>query len=744
MPLSAFARAAPTLRDRGLSIIPIKQGEKRPGVFKAGFWTGMLKWERFCDEKATDEEVEIWSEWPDAGIGIALGRASGVVAVDVDCQPGEIRDAIERLLPPSPIKKVGHKGYTAFYRFNGEASRKWRDIPNKGDKPVLELLSQGNQTVLPPSMHPDGMEYKYLTPDTFGDMSLEDLPELPASWSDKITEALAPFATHSFQEKVRETYAGHDRTMWSELNRKALDNMEAWVPEMFPMAKKKPDGSYRVAAHWRGGDGPNVSIHQKGVTDWARGENFSPIDLVMRANDVSLDNAVEFLSDRVESGEIGFQNLVVTERAPTPIAVSAPQPLIRAPENFFNMPGLIGEIHHYILKTSIRPQPIVALGAILVALGTLMGRNYRSPTDLRTNLYAVGVCDSAGGKDYPRKAIAKMLTKAGLERHLGGLRLASGSGLISAAVREPRSLFMIDEFGLYLEGMTDRKRSPRHILEIYELLMEFFSSSNSVFKGKEYANRDKAIEIETIHEPCIGLFGTTTPSTFWKALKSGNVSDGSLARFLVFMSEEDYPDATDHAEISEIPENILAGLKAIADGPPGRGNLVGVLSASLAPYTVPYAPEVRQRLKEMRNSESELLRHYRGTVYTAIWGRWIELTIKVAMIAAIALDYERPVICTMCMDWAESVVGHCLKIIVDNVEEKIADNDTEANSKRLESIIAKAGAEGISTSLIIRQTRNMPSNVRRDSLGDLVAAGRVSLDSSGSGTKQAKIYRTVM
>ena len=59
--------------------------------------------------------------------------------------------------------------------------------------------------------------------------------------------------------------------------------------------------------------------------------------------------------------------------------------------------GAIELFVDYILASAVRPQPILAIGASLCALGTLMGRKYRTQTNLRTNLYVIGMAGSGGG-----------------------------------------------------------------------------------------------------------------------------------------------------------------------------------------------------------------------------------------------------------------------------------------------------------------------------------------------------------
>jgi hypothetical protein len=75
------------------------------------------------------------------------------------------------------------------------------------------------------------------------------------------------------------------------------------------------------------------------------------------------------------------------------------------PDDLLSPPGLLGEVTRYIVASALKPQPILALGAAITALGTVIGRKVRTTTDLRTNIYAVSVADCGAGKEHTRKAI---------------------------------------------------------------------------------------------------------------------------------------------------------------------------------------------------------------------------------------------------------------------------------------------------------------------------------------------------
>ncbi len=84
-----------------------------------------------------------------------------------------------------------------------------------------------------------------------------------------------------------------------------------------------------------------------------------------------------------------------------------------------------------------------------------MGRKYRTETNLRSNLYVVGIADSGSGKNHAREIVNELFFEAGLAAHLGGNKIASGAGLLTALHRQPALLLQIDEFGMFMSAAAD-------------------------------------------------------------------------------------------------------------------------------------------------------------------------------------------------------------------------------------------------------------------------------------------------
>ena len=180
----AFRMFAETLLDRGYSPLPVIPGQKKPAL---------REWSNFCAEPLPRPRIRSYgARRPRASLGVALGYA-GVVALDVDTEDASQLAAIREAVPPSPVAKTGAKGFTAFYRTAPGVSIPSRHYTASRKCGIADLLSIGTQTVLPPSPHPAGHAYRWLTPDTLLTVPACDLPKAPADIAERLETALAPW-----------------------------------------------------------------------------------------------------------------------------------------------------------------------------------------------------------------------------------------------------------------------------------------------------------------------------------------------------------------------------------------------------------------------------------------------------------------------------------------------------------------------------------------------------------------------
>ena len=404
-------------------------------------------------------------------------------------------------------------------------------------------------------------------------------------------------------------------------------------------------------------------------------------------------------------------------------------------EGLMGVDGVLREFVEYCDATAFSRQPFLALGAAVCTIGALAGRRYRTRTDLRTNIYGIGLADSGGGKDHARSVAKKVIFKAGLGDYLGGSKIASGSGLLSALGRHPSMLFQLDEMGLWLQGVLGRNAAS-HQREIWANMMELYSSANGPFGGTEYANQKEHARI-VLHQPNACVWGTSVPLEFWKALESGAMNNGSMARFLVFMSPCNYPD-TPLPSVAPVPASLIDGFQAIAAGAAGHnygGNLAACMAATvdIEPYIVPETDDAYAKLLELKTAELTWKREAEGTHATAQIARLFENAYKLALIRAISSNPQAPRITAADVVWGATLARHCIDTLLREAGRFVADNDYEAKMKKALDIIRRFGP--ISSADMVRRGLSFPERDRLEVLRTLEASGQIQAVEKPPGPK---------
>lgn len=317
-PISAYAQVGAKLIDQGIVALPVGPGTKVTGEYKYGHWQGMTGWTtRFANSLPSDSEISEFETWPNAGVCVVTGSQSrDIVAIDID--DDRIVDIVLRALPETHVIKRGRKGATAFFRGPGVGKGVINGIGPDGEPTrLVDILGEGGQTVLPPTIHMDTKQpYRWIGEIALEDAHDSDLPLLPTDFAETLEEALRPFGSKSGASQKRKKEPGKskaaskpkdDESPFDELKRLALANLGAWVKGLGLYGLVESGEGYRAVVSWRpSGSGKqlhkrdrNLSIHPEGINDWSGDGGLSPIDLVMKAKDYDFDQAFAWLSDRL-------------------------------------------------------------------------------------------------------------------------------------------------------------------------------------------------------------------------------------------------------------------------------------------------------------------------------------------------------------------------------------------------------------------------------------------------------------
>ncbi|MFO0915319.1 MAG: bifunctional DNA primase/polymerase [Pirellulales bacterium] len=348
-------------------------------------------------------------------------------------------------------------------------------------------------------------------------------------------------------------------------------------------------------------------------------------------------------------------------------AVQDPGP---TPEHLLRVPGFVSEVMDHCLETAPYPNQALAFCGALALQAFLAGRKVRDPGDNRTNIYLLALAYSSVGKDWPRKINSHVLHRIGLSQHLGE-KFASGEGIQDALFLTPTMLFQTDEIDTLLQTM--KKAQDARYENILGTLLTMYSSANTVYPMRRKAGRESP---GVIDQPCLVLLGTAIPTHYYDALSERMLTNGFFARMLIV--ESGPRSGGQEPGIIDPPERIVETARWWSELNPGSGNLE---NWHPLPRIVDTTPEAMTLLGESRlMSESEFARaeSRRDAVATTVWGRFPEQVRKLALLHAISVRHDSPVIDAAAVKWASELILHQTCRMLFMAQGHVADNPFHA------------------------------------------------------------------
>jgi hypothetical protein len=146
------------LRDLGLSCFPLRWRDKHPDTAHLPTvdigGRAVATWKPYQSRLATDAEVDRWDRGR-LNVGLATGRVSGVVVVDLDGPEADAAVRDRGGLPLSWTALTG-KGRHVYLAHPGFECRN-----RAGVLPKVDIRGDGGYVVAPPSIHPLGHAYEW-------------------------------------------------------------------------------------------------------------------------------------------------------------------------------------------------------------------------------------------------------------------------------------------------------------------------------------------------------------------------------------------------------------------------------------------------------------------------------------------------------------------------------------------------------------------------------------------------------
>jgi hypothetical protein len=416
---------------------------------------------------------------------------------------------------------------------------------------VFEILSNNKKVTIPPSIHPNGMAYRWKGEDLLN-YDLEKLPELPPSFISNVKHALQCHSP-STQFDGKKIINGRFDALQSKCGELIKEGkpVDAAVRELVSFDKENHEVAY--------------------FEDHTEQYHTEPFTNALKMYTSCLDSFNKRHMERSEEYEIPMLASAIDEVAKEAVSkkkvlqkeidVKKEGNLTDFDYNLTKESGVLYDIQKFVLSNSFIKQPSFALSAALCLVGTLIGRKL-SFSGNATNLYALNVAPSGSGKDAPQQCLKSIFVSLRLENYLGSGDYVSDASLMDTLPSSPVRLDIIDEASGLLKSVN--KGANTYDGKMADILCELYTSSSSKFLGRALANGEVRGQVD---RPCVSLLMSTTPRGFQESLTIKAVEKGLLGRTLIFQGNSDNP-AERVARFTDLKEDAKMHLKELSNFEP--------------------------------------------------------------------------------------------------------------------------------------------------------------------------------
>jgi hypothetical protein len=219
-----------------------------------------------------------------------------------------------------------------------------------------------------------------------------------------------------------------------------------------------------------------------------------------------------------------------------------------------------------------------------------------------------------------------------------------------------------------------------------QVLLKMSGACNSTYHMRKKAGQG---DTQIIYQPSLTIFGTAIPQYFYKSLSSKMLNNGLLGRTLVF-------DAGKRSrgrcpKVIEVPKSIIDTSVYWANFNPG-GNMSGVNGFCPKPMLVEdtaKANNLAEDIRALTDDEYERAEYDGDECRMAIWARCNEKVRKLALNYACSENPKEPKITVQAIEWAWAIVDFQTKRMLATAELYVADNEFDADCKRVIEVLTK-------------------------------------------------------
>lgn len=391
--------------------------------------------------------------------------------------------------------------------------------------------------------------------------------------------------------------------------------------------------------------------------------------------------------------------------------------------------GIVGDVADWITKSSGMYQPKFALAASLAACAALIGRGVRDYTGQRSNIYVLAVGNTSAGKNAPLKCVDLLFRELKRQKALQG-EVTSDSALEILLSQFPVRLLMLDEIGHYFANVKSAGMSNGFLKTVMPMFTKAWSAADGTIYGKTRAEdkNGKWRPGQAIHEPCLCIYGTTVPSILFQAMSEEDLSDGSIPRFICFISKTRPKfEAKAEAMLTEsLKCKICDALNKLGIPPHGAKTQDGKPADVPTPLRIPESPEAANVFKAFEDEKtSHMTEADNGDVVQYLWGKTGENARRIALTVAAMRNPANPMVDGYDAKYAVDLMTVLTSEFVAYAKTGITSDKIMRYKNKILDLVRSAGKNGVTKSLITRRTRYLRPSERDDLIFDLIVGGEI-------------------
>jgi hypothetical protein len=624
----------------GVRPIPLRPETKIPGPKN---WTKLrIKKTDVADHFSTTDNV-----------GGLWGSPSGWI-VDLDIDLDEATQLAPYLLPNTLI--YGRKSHTSshyLFRSDGAKSIKCR---TRTLGSIIELRSTGLQSVLPPSVHPEGETYE-IEKNT-------EIVEIPHAQLTRLVQQLAAAAV--FVKRYPEKGARHD---YIHAITGAL-MFDGWNPD-------------KVTKFMR------AIVTVAGTKDSEIAQRFETVEnTVRRFGEGGKTNGWKTIKEWIDEDEVRLLQgwLGIWKQITiTPITkIDSKQKFSAAPKTpyerfkpeWLEVPGLCGELLAAAKRRAFTQQPLFDLATALMTMALISGNRYVvEGWDTPLQPYMMLLAPTAGGKESALDNLYFFARKLGLHETLfQGFQ--SYQAMLDKLMQPPNIVcWMWDEAARKLK--TANKQTSGQDYQVLTWFLKLYGKGNSHTPGLPARGH----AITAIDHPFFLTFAASQPSQMLDAVSHSDIDTGMLSRFVLFDIGENFPASnTDRKPI--FPAKVLDAHEAIKNLtlPGGDSPFISIGFKTNEAWIM---------FRDLEATARE--RAFSGGPHT-IWGRANQNALIFAGLIAIGVDSKKPTITLAIAKWAVDFISWTCDCWEFRLMHSASKTEVEKRSKKVEGLVRNAHA----------------------------------------------------